>query len=180
MRGMCLFLALFFCAVMQVQASYNLLSEGDFNTPDVWTNHWTVWSEGGWVNQETITHASGLVGVYDGTLQISMGNAGSGARGIYQVVSGSPGDEYTLSIQAGAQDWWKPNGSVYLQFLDADNNYLDVDNNYLNDGGDNRYDVEIDTTASINSPDLYDVGSRIKNLRLRPPHQLVRHKSELS
>lgn len=129
---------------MAGNASTNLLSHGDFNTWGVWTNSWTTWytNSFGWITQETITPASGLEGVYDGTLQISMGNHDdNSSRGIFQTVAGSAGEEYTLSLQAGAQNWWRPNGSAYLVFLDATDSEL--------------ASHEIDTTADFNN---WDVG----------------------
>lgn len=123
-------------------ASANLLTNGNFNT--ALGAEWSSWGGTGWVNHEIITPAASLVGVYDGTLQMSLGGDGGGSRGMYQTVAGIAGVEYTLDIEAGAQDWWLPNGSAYLKFLDS--------------GGGELASYEIDTTASIHSPDLYDTG----------------------
>ena len=120
-------------------ARANLLANGDFNT--TLGAEWGTWGDG-WKNQEVITPAPGLVGVYDGTLQMTIGNsAGSGSQGMFQTVAGTAGLEYTLSLQAGAQDWWWPNGSAYLKFLDAGDSEL--------------ASYEIDTTADF---DNWDVG----------------------
>ena len=60
---------------------------------------------------------------------------------MFQTVAGTAGESYTLSLEAGAQDWWWPNGRAYLIFLDAADAEL--------------ASHEIDTTASIGG---YDVG----------------------
>jgi aryl-phospho-beta-D-glucosidase BglC (GH1 family) len=121
-------------------SSDNLLINGSFNTP--LGAEWSIWGDLGWVNQEVITPAAGLVGVYDGTLQMSIGDGdNNGSRGMFQTVAGTPGKDYTLSLQAGAQNWWWPNGSAYLIFLNAVDAELGS--------------YEIDTTASISG---YDVG----------------------
>jgi hypothetical protein len=126
--------------------SANLLTNGDFNNPESMDapTGWTIWCDSGWVNHEVISPAAGLVGVYDGTWQMSLGGDSGGARGIFQVVAGTENEEYTLTMDAGAQDWWLPNGSFYLKFLDAGDTEL--------------ASHEVDTTAGIHNPDQYDTG----------------------
>ena len=122
--------------------SGNLLLNGDFNATI--GGEWTTWGDAnGWINQEVITPAAAVEGVYDGSLQMTLGASGGGAgsRGMYQTVAGTAGEEYTLGLQAGAQDWWWPNGSAYLKFLGA--------------GSTELASHEIDTTAAFNN---WDVG----------------------
>jgi aryl-phospho-beta-D-glucosidase BglC (GH1 family) len=128
-------------------ASGNLLTNGDFNA--ALGSEWTIWqSDGsGWVNRETLTFpmtgSSGTLnaGVYDGTLQMTLGAAGggAGARGIYQTVAATAGEEYTLNLDAGAQNWWWPSGGAYLKFLDS--------------GGGELASHAIDTTADFSTWD---------------------------
>lgn len=96
----------------------NLLTNGDFNT--TLGSEWTVTNESGWVNQEIPSVNSTTMGIYDGTLQMTMGDfSETGYRGMYQTVPGIAGEEYSLSIESGVQDWWWPEGFAYLKFLDA-------------------------------------------------------------
>ena len=136
-------------AITGMASAQNLLINGDFNT--TLGAEWTIWEAdtSGWVNQEVITPAAGLEGVYDGSLQMSLGAGGAGPRGMYQTVAGTAGDEYQLSLDAGAQDWWWPNGSAYLTFLDVLTNEL--------------ASYEIDTTASISG---FDVGVPYQNFSI--------------
>jgi hypothetical protein len=129
--------------------SGNLLSNGNFNT--ALGAEWSTWGDaGGWINQEIISPVPALAGVYDGTLQMTLGaGGGGGPRGMYQTVAGTAGDEYTLSLQAGAQDWWWPNGKAYLKFLDA--------------GSVELASHEINTTASFNN---WDVGVPYQNFAI--------------
>ena len=137
-------------AMTGIANSQNLLVNGDFNAP-LGTNNWIVWGTetAGWINQEVITPNPSVAGIYDGTLQMSLGSAGNGPRGMYQIVAGIAGDDYTLSLDAGAQDWWWPNGSAYLTFLDVLTNEL--------------ASYEIDTTASISG---FDVGVPYQNFSI--------------
>ena len=129
-------------------AEANLLTNGDFNT--TLGAEWGTWGDLGWINQEVVTPAAGLVGVYDGTLQMSIGDGdGNGSRGMFQAVAGTAGLEYSLDLQAGAQDWWWPNGSAYLKFLDG--------------GGAELASHEIDTTADFSN---FDVGVPYQNFSI--------------
>lgn len=127
-----------------VASAQNLLSDGDFNAPIA--SAWTPWTfGGGYANQETLAPASSVAGIYDGTLQMSLGAAStSGGAGIFQVVSGTAGLTYNLAVAAGAQNWWLPTGQIRLFFLDANNNQLAL--------------TQINTTDGIHNPDQYDVG----------------------
>ncbi|RKY24477.1 MAG: hypothetical protein DRP62_03660 [Planctomycetota bacterium] len=117
-RKLFLLVSLVLMLALALPTQANLLTNGDFNT--ALGAEWGIWGDMGWVNQEVITPAPGLEGVYDGTLQMSIGDGdGNGSRGMYQVVAGTAGVEYTLDIQGGAQDWWWPNGKAYLKFLDS-------------------------------------------------------------
>ena len=37
---------------------------------------------------------------------MACGGAGSAGGGVYQIVPGTAGNDYTLSVDAGAQAWW--------------------------------------------------------------------------
>ena len=63
-------------------------------------------------------------------------------EGVYQIVAGTAGLTYKLTVDAGAQGWWWPNGYINLYFLDAGNNIL-------------AGSVVINTTAGISA---YDIG----------------------
>ena len=47
---------------------------------------------------------------------------------MYQTVSGTAGLTYTLSVDAGAQAWWRPQGEMRLFFLDSGDNVLSSTN----------------------------------------------------
>jgi hypothetical protein len=51
---------------------------------------------------------------------------------------------YTLSVDAGAQNWWLPTGQIRLFFLDSGNNQLGA--------------TQINSTDGIHSPDQYETG----------------------
>lgn len=138
-------------------ASENLLVNGDFNAGSF---GWTTWSwvdnaSSAWANFEIPskladgTHVSGnggfeMMGAYDGTLQFTCGANGSGGAGAYQLVPATPGVEYTLTVQGGAEDWWLPTGEIRLFFLDTDGGEL--------------ASITQTITESIHNPDLYDWG----------------------
>ena len=139
-------LLVMFVAVSSAQAT--LLTNGDFNTSTDGWNNWAGSWDNAWVSHEAPSISAALTGVYDGSLQISIGG-GSGSfngKGLNQVVAGTEGVEYTLTFEAGAQDWWKPVGSGYLKFLDGTDTEL--------------ASHEVSITASINVPgdEQYDVG----------------------
>ena len=127
----------------------NLLSNGDFNTPNTTDPpaDWASWTfgTGPFVNHEFPSTAPSTIGNYDGTYQMSIGGTDtSSGGGIYQTVAATAGETYSLTVDAGAQDWWLPTGEVRLFFLDAADAELDS--------------TVIKTTDSIHDPDLYDVG----------------------
>jgi hypothetical protein len=107
--------------------SANLLINGDFNDPNsiAAPASWSTWYYGGgWANHQTNTAPSLVADGVDGTWYMACGGAGSAGGGLYQVVPGTAGLTYTLSVDAGAQAWWRPQGEMRLFFLDAGNNVL--------------------------------------------------------
>ena len=132
----------------------NLLINGDFNGG---STGWTTWANG-WANFEIPNklnpgHGSynpALVGVYDGTLQLTLGGFGGGWAGAYQTIAAAPGVTYTLTVQSGVEDWWKPIGEIRLIWLDAASVEISRD--------------VVSTTCAINADclpgteDLFDVG----------------------
>lgn len=142
-----------------VATAQNLLLNGDFNDPasTAAPTGWSTWNDGsGWENHEILTTtliggAGGNLytntGNYDGTYQMTLGNSsGSNWEGVYQVVAGTAGLTYTLSVDAGAQAWWWPNGYANIDFLDSTNGLLEQ--------------AQIVTTTSISG---YDVGVPYQN-----------------
>jgi hypothetical protein len=124
-----------------VAQGQNLLSNGDFNAPasTAAPASWSTWDtgSGSWENHEILTSsvlidtadggagAPNNTGIYDGTYQMTLGNnTGSNWEGVYQVVPGTAGLTYDLSVDAGAQSWWWPNGYINLDFLDGSGNQL--------------------------------------------------------
>lgn len=126
----------------------NLLLNGSFNSPNssAVPDSWSLWSfGGGYSNHEIITPAPSVLGNYDGSLQMTLGAANtSGGAGVYQTIAVTEGLTYTLSVDAGAQNWWLPTGQIRLFFLDSGNNQLGL--------------TQINTTDGIHSPDQYDTG----------------------
>jgi len=103
-------------------ANANLLSNGDFNDPNSTAapTDWSTWSYGGgWANHQTNTPPSPIADGVDGTWYMACGGAGNAGGGVYQIVPGAAGLTYTLSVDAGAQAWWRPQGEMRLFFLDA-------------------------------------------------------------
>jgi hypothetical protein len=131
----------------------NLLLNGDFNSPATTAapDSWSTWSfGGGYANHEIISPSPGVSGNYDGSFQMTIGAGNtSGGGGVYQVVAASEGLDYTLSVDAGAQNWWLPTGQIRLFFLDAGDNQLGL--------------TQINTTDGIHSPDQYDTGVAYQN-----------------
>jgi hypothetical protein len=96
--------------------SGNLLTNGDFNSPNsgAAADHWSTWTYGGgWANHENDGRT------YDGSYFVVAGGNGGAGGGLYQIVSGSEGGTYTLSVLSGADAWWLPYGEMRLFFLDA-------------------------------------------------------------
>jgi hypothetical protein len=139
-----------------IASAQNLLVNGDFNDPAsiAAPTGWSTWNtdtggQGAYENHELLTSTlGGNAGIYDGTYQMTLGNyiTGSTWEGVYQVVAGTAGLTYNLSVDAGAQAWWWPNGYINLDFLDASNTQLGQ--------------AQIITTASITG---YDIGVVYQN-----------------
>jgi hypothetical protein len=118
----------------------NLLINGDFNSPNsaAAPDSWSLWPYGGgWANHQSDGHS------FDGSFYMAVGggNSGSSGGGLFQNVSATAGNSYTLSVESGVDAWWWPQGEMRLFFLDASNNTL----------ADNRLDV----TTAISG---YDTG----------------------
>ena len=139
-------LAAVILTVCSAHASGNLLVNGSFNSGSAsWTTYTSGSSpyasfeipqplEGTSTNPPTWPHGQGnswpagagtnfaanpITPLYDGTLQLTCGaSGGAGVAMAYQTVAGSPGVTYTLTCQAGAQNWWWPSGEIRLWFLD--------------------------------------------------------------
>lgn len=139
----------------------NLLINGDFNAGSTGWETW-AWHSESWgsdwanfeipdtLNPEADNYNPDLVGVYDGTLQLTVGANGDGGAGAYQIIAATAGVEYTLTVQNGVEDWWKPVGEIRMIWLDEAS-------------GEITRDVVL-TTCSINADcgsetnDLFDVG----------------------
>ena len=111
--------------LMASLAHANLLINGDFNDPNSIAAP-TAWSEwtygGGWANHQNNT-AGPLDGV-DGTYYMADGGGSSAGGGEYQIVPGTAGSTYTLTVDSGAQAWYLPYGEMRIFFLDAGNDQL--------------------------------------------------------
>lgn len=115
--------------------------------PPTWP---TGWPGGAGTNTAVIPNAP----VYDGTLQLTCGAASGNAGGFaWQTIAAAPGVPYTLTVQAGAENWWLPTGEIRLWFLDANNDV--ISSNF------------VETCLSVNNPALgialYDVGVPYQN-----------------
>ena len=104
-------------------AGANLLLNGNFNTaaPSGGAYGWTTWSSPdwnlAWANRQTDENS------VDGTAYMAVGN-GNGltySEGLFQTVPVTGGLLYQLSVDSGAQNWWRPEGEMRLSFLDATN-----------------------------------------------------------
>ena len=115
-----------FCLTVSVSTAQNLLSNGDFslgeNDPLDATQpntlnpvDWEFWNGGGWNNRET--NGNGLT---PEDFHMALGNAGATDQGLSQIVPATAGVGYQLSVDSGSPDsWWKPNGELKMEFLDA-------------------------------------------------------------
>ncbi len=130
-----LFLALGFWA----QA--NLLENGDFNLPGDGSpaTGWVNWSWGnGWANTEIAGWGSP-----GGTYHIAVGASGGGGGGYYQIVPVTPGTEYTLTADSGADAWWLPTGTMAMIWLRDDTQDLLDPNNIVAEDIRNTVDPEV-------------------------------------
>ncbi|MFA5293335.1 MAG: PEP-CTERM sorting domain-containing protein [Phycisphaerae bacterium] len=103
------------CAMAGI-ASANLLSNGNFNDPDSTAapTDWNIWTYGGgWANHQNTNIP------FDGSYFMAVGGSSDAGAGLYQIVAGTEGVEYTLTVEAGAQAWWKPLGEMKMFFLDS-------------------------------------------------------------
>jgi hypothetical protein len=108
---------LFAVCSMAGLANANLLTNGNFNSPDSTDapDGWNIWTwGGGWANHQNVAGES-----YDGTWYMAVGGFSNAGAGLYQIVAGTAGLEYTLTVDSGAQAWWKPYGEMKMFFLDA-------------------------------------------------------------
>jgi hypothetical protein len=104
----------------------NLLSNGNFNDPNSTAapTDWLTWSyNGGWANHQDNT--DGTIDGVDGTFYMACGGFDSAGGGVYQIVPGTAGLAYTLTVDSGAQAWWLPYGEMRIFFLDSGDNQLD-------------------------------------------------------
>jgi hypothetical protein len=117
-------------------------------TPTTWPSGSGTWPGGAGTN------AAGTGPLYDGSLQLTVG-ANSGPAGGYawQIVAGAPNVQYTITCEAGAQNWWLPSGEIRLWFLDT--NSVAISSNF------------VETCLSVNNPALgiahYDTGVPYQN-----------------
>jgi PEP-CTERM motif len=107
----------------------NLLLNGDFNSPNSGSapDNWTTWSYGngtdpGWANHENAAGVS-----LDGSYYMVDGGYANCGGGEYQMLAGTEGVTYQLSVESGADAWWLPYGEMRLFFFDAANNQLEED-----------------------------------------------------
>ena len=137
----------------------NLLINGDFNAGATgWTtavgngSSYATFEIPASLNPASPNYWAGGVGVYDGTTQLTLGATAAGSASATQVVSATSGVEYTLTVQAGAQNWWLPTGVIRLSFLNSGSTELSI--------------ATTNTTDSIHNPDQYDVGVPYKSWSL--------------
>ena len=117
------------CFAAVTAGAQNLLVNGDFNTPNSAGPNpapapWSTWAwpdwNSAWDNQQNDASS------FDGSPYMAVGNGnGSGyATGFYETVAATPGLSYQLTVDSGAQAWWRPEGEMRLIFLDSGNNVL--------------------------------------------------------
>ncbi len=108
-----------------IASAQNLLLNGDFNSPNSITtpDNWTLWSYGGgWANHQNNT--SGPQDGVDGSFYMADGGGSGAGGGEYQIVAGTAGLSYQLTVDSGAQAWWLPYGEMRIFFLDASSTQL--------------------------------------------------------
>ena len=125
------------CLVANLAQAQNLLLNGYFNSQNVVTSsgggenygaapdNWTVWTyspgNDAWANRQVDNTSS-----FDGSFYMGLGSFGGAgdASGVYQTVSGTTGLTYDLTVESGVQNWWWPDGTMALSFLDGSGNVL--------------------------------------------------------
>lgn len=117
-------------------------------TPTSWPTGTGTWPQGAGTN------AAGTGPLYDGSLQLTVGAAAGNAGGFcWQTIAAAPNVQYTLTVEAGAQNWWLPTGEIRLWFLDANSDI--ITSNF------------VETCLSVNNPALgvalYDTGVPYQN-----------------
>lgn len=166
------------CGLLAVRpagaSTNNLIVNGDF------ANGLSGWSTftygGGWASAEVPgkltgttatqwpsgwpegagTNAAGTGPLYDGTLQFTCGASAGNAGGFaWQTIAAAPNVAYTLTVQAGAENWWLPTGQIRLWFLDANN--ATISSNFVNTT-DSLYN-----SSNGGLGDKYDVGVPYQN-----------------
>jgi len=174
----------------------NLLANASFNAGSA---SWSTFTYGGgWVSFEIPgklagttsttwpsgwpggagTNAAGTGPLYDGTLQLTCG-AGSGNAGgfAWQTIAAAPNVQYTLTIQAGAENWWLPTGQIRLWFLDANNtaissNFVSTTDslyNSSNGGQGDKYDTGVPYQNWTNSA-VSPAGTKFLKVELCNPN----------
>ena len=98
---------------------------------------------------------NGACPIYDGTLQLTCGAAGSGGGFAWQTIAAAAGVQYTLTVQAGAQNWWLPTGEIRLWFLDASSAI--ISSNFVETCD------SLHNSANGGLGDFYDVGVPYQN-----------------
>ncbi|MEN6385137.1 MAG: hypothetical protein ABFD79_08040 [Phycisphaerales bacterium] len=147
MKKRILVLLLAVCSMTGI-VSANLLTNGNFESPDSINapDNWNIWTWGdagqAWANHQKDGSS------FDGSWYMAVGGFGNAGAGLYQIVTGAAGVQYTLTVDSGAQAWWKPYGEMKMFFLDA--------------GG-----AEISSVAAVTAdPQDYEVGVSWHNVTL--------------
>jgi hypothetical protein len=142
-------------------ASANLLINGDFESSIALTDtngaptglfesaDWEQWGWNNGVSYITVdtwkdwSFVSPTNGG-NGTKLLNTGNAWyDGGGGAFQTVAATAGQEYQLTVDSGAVDWWLPTGQMELIWLDSTNGLIGANSRYTVDPavyGDN-YDI---------------------------------------
>ncbi|MEI8291499.1 MAG: MBG domain-containing protein, partial [Verrucomicrobiota bacterium] len=105
------------------------LVNGDFNAG---SSGWSTLATNGWVNFEIPdklnpskgNYTPALVGVYDGTLELTIGGYSGAYDSAYQIVPATAGVTYRLRVQSGCENWWWPSGEIRMIWLDAATNEI--------------------------------------------------------
>jgi hypothetical protein len=83
------------------------------------TNGWANFEIPDKLNPSKPNYNAALVGVYDGTLQLTVGGFDPAYDSAYQTVPATPGVTYRLRVQSGVENWWWPRGEIRMIWLDA-------------------------------------------------------------